>query len=193
MFIDSTARILLENAASTGSQTLANGTRLLGHVPHVSRLAYLHVLFPALEQRSIVELESELGRKLPATFSSFLREHNGVILFQGALAIYGQKAHYLRDASSRQPFSLVDENCVSPPAGAQRDELYIGGYDWDGSKLFMKEGDRRVYFRALGDPKVLLEWASIEEMLRSEISRLANLYDERGIEINSSVCTLPSS
>lgn len=191
MFIDAASQALLEKVAINGSQLLPDGTRLIGYVPHVGKQAYLHVLFPALTLQEIMGLEAELGMVMPSSFKEFLQEHNGLILFQGSLAILGWRTSYRRDPENRQPFSVVTENLRQRPVGAAPDEFFIGGYDWDGSRLFMKGEDGRVFFRSRDNPRILTEWPSIEDMLRVEIARLATHYDGLGREIDATCSTLP--
>lgn len=62
----------------------------------------------------------------------------------------------------------------------QRHLFFIGGYRYDGSKLYIDSEDGKVHFCKRRDASSLLAWDSFEDMLLSESKRIFTLYDDRG-------------
>src|SRR5690242_302565 len=103
---------LLDRWRHLGSREVSNGTRLIGHIPRVGSLAYLHVVHAGLSDSDIEQMEADIRRKLPQVLKEFYRRANGCHLFGGALSIYGLRRSYDRslDDTSRQPFSITTSN-----------------------------------------------------------------------------------
>lgn len=73
----------------------------------------------------------------------------------------------------------------------QRHLFFIGGYRYDGSKLYIDSEDGKVHFCKRRDASSLLAWDSFEDMLLSESKRIFTLYDDRGRMLAPSEKTLP--
>ncbi|HET6229655.1 MAG TPA: SMI1/KNR4 family protein [Longimicrobiaceae bacterium] len=175
-------------------QTLANGTKLVGHVPHVAPEAWLHVVFPALSEPELVSLKTSLGGPLPEDYRNFLRQMNGIRLFSGALTIDGLRKSYERTGEAVwQPFDVVDLNTLERPQGAKPTDFFIGGYDWDGSVLCVDTGSGETWRRDRDGFPSLNRWPSLFHMLADETERLAGHFDAEGKEINPSIPTTPPS
>jgi hypothetical protein len=56
-----------------GERTVVNGARLIGHIPDSGSEAYLHVTYAPLPVEKIVQIEQDIGIKLPETYKEFLR------------------------------------------------------------------------------------------------------------------------
>jgi hypothetical protein len=175
-----------------GSRRLENGAHLIGHVPHVGTDAYLHVLFAPLDDAQIDGVESNIGRKLPASLRDIFRQTNGLHLFSGALSFDGHRQSFVRTGDAAwQPFSIITPNVHERPRDAPEDMVFFGFYDHDGSQLGMSTRSAAVLRFAPGTAKPLNEWASFEEMLQIEVKRLAALFDEQGRQIDESAPTTP--
>lgn len=164
-----------------GERELENGTRLLGHVPHVAPDAWLHLVFSPLSDSEIAVLEDQIGHSLPLAVADFYRHSNGLLLFSGSLSIDGLRGVNSRSGDAAwQPFSIHTANCLERPSGAPVDWVYFGSYAEDGSQVVVDAGSERVYHCDRGsiDPK--LEWHSIHDFLRGELRRLSTYYDETG-------------
>lgn len=95
-------------AESLGWRTLSNGVRLVGHIPHFAPEAYLHVLFPPLEDGQISLIEQQVGRKFHADLKAFYGRSNGLTLFAYSLDFVGLRTSYVRTGDEAwQPFSIV--------------------------------------------------------------------------------------
>jgi hypothetical protein len=179
---------------SLGAATAPNGARLIGHVPHVAPMAYLHTIFPPLSEAEILELERIVGRRIPQEYTSFLRLSNGLKVFM-KLSLDGLRTSFARDVdSARLPFSLETTNVQERPRGSPVEVVFIGSYSYDGSNLWMRPGDPRVYRcprREFGP--VLNTWHTFDTMLESEVSRLAGLFGPDGRLRDSKLPTTPSA
>lgn len=183
---------IIYEAKAFGARTLDDGTQLIGRVPHVAPEAWLHKVFPRLRQSDITQLEKEvLPRKIPTTYRSFLAScSNGLGLFSGSLALYGLRKNYIRTGDSVwQPYAIETPNIYERPRDASNSVFFIGGYNWDGSRLYLEnEGAFRC---ASNSTKLLNEWNGFWEMLTSEVRRLSALFDHQGREKDPNVPTTP--
>jgi hypothetical protein len=129
---------------------------------------------------------------VPAVYADWLRLTNGLELFVTTLALYGVSRDRRRETQNRQPFDLSIRNVDERPGDAGDECFFIGTYDWDGSMLYLRGDDERVYrgTRASVDP--LNEWDSLESMLLSEFDRLSEHFDEQGRERDPDRPTIPS-
>lgn len=180
-------------AASFGKITLSDGTELLGELPRVGASAYLHVIFSALDVKDLEGLEAKLHRPVPAPLAKFLLRHNGLIAYQGALAISGYRRDFSRDPSKRQPFDILEGNTYSRVPGACAGDFFIGSYNWDGSLLYLRDDSIKVFRRSKRDPAVLNIWPSLDQMLNEEVLRISLLFDEFGHEKSEDMPTSPKA
>lgn len=168
------------------------GAMRIGRLPHVGAHAYLHVVFPPKTANEIDSLLNESGLDFPREVANFLCDLNGAILFQGALSLYGIRGEISRDPELRKPFDLFEANSLMRPKGASADEFFIGGYNEDASRVYLKADGSHVYRRDRKVVGVLTKWPSFENFLLSEVSRLSLLFDASGLR-NEDVSTLPPS
>lgn len=69
--------------------------------------------------------------------------------------------------------------------------LFIGGYSWNGSKIFIDVSNGTVNMCGKFDSEIILTWPSLEEYLLQEIKRLDSLFDYRGVKIDPDRPTIP--
>ncbi len=79
---------VIQEASTLGSTTLANGTRLIGQVPHVGSQAWLQEVYAPVSDREIDEIEQAIGASIPQVVRDFLNLANGLNLFSDSLALY---------------------------------------------------------------------------------------------------------
>lgn len=171
----------------------ATGALLVGHAPHVAPEAWLNSVYPCLSEQETVELEKLLGTAIPPEYRHFLQNiSNGVNILVTELCLYGKRANYIRSLTdaARQPFNICDL-VYEKPCTADENMFFIGGYDWDGSKLYIDKRDNQVYFCRQDDSTPLKSWVSLEKMLLDEIPRLYSLFDDNGVQLNENQSTLP--
>ena len=176
-----------------GEEISQNGALLIGRAPHVAEFAWLHRINPVLTDEDIKKIEAELDTKVPDDYKFFLQHYsNGLGIFVSKFYLYGLRKELGRSIeASRQPYSLVIPNIDERPENAKPSYFFIGGYSWDGSKLYIESDTNFVHYCARWDATSLHQWKSFEEMLLSEIKRLVNLFDANGIIINNNLHTTP--
>jgi hypothetical protein len=176
-----------------GIRKISNGAILIGKAPHIAPEAWLNELYPTLNEVDIAELESELNKKIPIVYKNFLIEFsNGLSILNATFSLDGLRGNYDRTTDgSRQPFSLITPNIYERPKNAKSNFFFIGGYNWDGSHLYIDTETNFVHYCKRWDATSLYQWSSFDEMLYSEIERIYKLFDEEGKEINEDVTTTP--
>lgn len=191
-YAEITAR--LEKWSRLGARQASTGARLIGHVPHIGPEAYLHTVFPGLDEPAINELQVSVRGVIPDHHRAFLQLGNGLSLFL-KLALYGLRTSFDRGGdAARQPFHMKTSNTAERPAGARGEAVFIGGYSYDGSKLYVLPDDERVYHcPRLEAAPVWNVWPNLETFLNAEISRFETLFDERGKLINPDQPTAPAA
>jgi hypothetical protein len=183
---------IMERATHLGVRLLENGTRLIGHVPHVAPEAWLHVVFPPLSARHVKQVEKDIGNTLPDSFASFLMRSNGLSLFSSRLSIDGLRWSYARSGDAAwQPFDIITPNILERPRHSKNSFIFIGGYGSDGSLLYIDNSTFKVYRCSNRSAKPLNDWPNFETMLEEEAKRLSLLFDERGHRIDPTQQTTP--
>ena len=184
---------ILSRWNAPNDQSLPNGTRLIRHVPHVGSLAYLHVVYGPLVENQIDDVEGQIGRKLPAALRRFYMLANGCSLFSGALNFYGLRFDYDRSLSylSRQPISMEYPNVLERPRNADQRDVFFASYKWDGTQVLVKEDGSVTACSRFNAQTTLFQWPSIEQMMISEVTRIAHLFDRNGQKIEEGKPTVP--
>ncbi|WP_156970524.1 SMI1/KNR4 family protein [Andreprevotia chitinilytica] len=183
----------LEPAKQLGEEITPNGARLLGWVKDeflgINR--WWHYIFPKLSDVQIVDLEESAGIPFPSVFKDFLKNTNGLIIFSGALSLYGARLSNDRRSKDAYPYPLDTPNLLERPKDATANFLFIGGYSWDGSKLYIDTHSEKVYRCAKNSAAPINEWPDFWSMIISEASRISNLYESDGKKIDLDFPTSP--
>ena len=183
---------VMETYSTLGTSELPNGVKLIGKCEDKGPLAYIHSIFPGLNEDELIKIEHEAGRKLPKDLREMYIEANGLKYFFDTFTIYGLRSGAGRAVdTSRQPYSIQLPNVEERPSDAPENAFFFGNYDWDGSLLYMTENDSRVFFCSRDTSTPLMHWNNLEEMISLEATRIKKLYDSKGREIDSRVSTLP--
>lgn len=183
---------IVADATPLGVRSLADGTQLIGRVPHVGSDAWLHALFAGLSDSEIQEVERRAGRSLPSEYRQFLRRNNGISIFSGALYIAGLRNGYSRQGDAVwQPFAIEEANVLERPRDANPDLVFIGGYKSDGSRLYMATDSPEVFRCQRDSSRPQNSWPSLVTMLNEETARLAAHFDEQGRRRDPSRTTAP--
>jgi hypothetical protein len=183
---------IMEANGNLGVRVLPNGTRLIGHVPHVAPEAWLHLLFPPLSAAQVQNIERDIGNSLPNVFSAFLLKANGLSLFSGSLSIDGLRFSHERSGDAVwQPFSIITPNVTERPRSSKASFVFIGGYRCDGSLLYIDKATSNVFRCKSKSAKAINEWPSFGAMLVAETQRLSVLFDAAGRKIDPKRPTTP--
>lgn len=182
---------ILEKAAVFGERTLSNGTRLLGHVPHVAPQAWFHIIFSPLSVGEIATLERTLGRRVPPVYKDFLMTFgDGLGVFSGSISLDGLQRSTTRSGDDLcVPFPLDIPNVYERLRNADPNAFFIGGYGQDVSLLYLN--GERVFRCSRKSATPLNTWDSFEEMLVGELNRLSKLFDGSGRLKQAGAITTP--
>jgi hypothetical protein len=185
-------RALIESANSFGHRFADNGAELIGHVPHVAPEAWFHLLFPPLVDAQIDALQAALPVAIPEVFQQFLMMTNGCHLFSDSISIDGLRQDYSRTGDTVwQPYNIITPNTIERPEDAGANELFIGGYNWDGSRLYIDVDTLKVHRCEADSAKPLNTWGGFWAMLVSEVQRMSLLFDSKGRQIDPDLPTTP--
>ena len=176
-----------------GTKTIEqNGTILIGPAPFVAPEAWLNSMFAPLSQEDINRIEKNLGKQIPKAYSAFLTSFsNGLDILCSTLYLYGLRYNYARNKIDVwQPYSILFNNQYERPANSNDEMFWIGGYNWDGSHIYINKNNEICYCSRY-DANPLKKWPSLSEMLLSEIERLYLLCDEKGEQYDAKIPTIP--
>jgi len=184
---------ILYKYKNLGAKFLDDGTQLIGKAPHAADQAWLHCFFPSLNSEEILKLQLEYDIQIPEVYKNFLMEFgNGLHIFVDAFSLDGYRKKEGREIdSSWQPYSLKTPNLLEKPKGAKENHFFIGGYNWDASKLYIDIETNKVYRCLREDITPKNEWSDLETMILSEVKRMCSLHDDKGIEKNINLPTTP--
>ena len=185
---------LLKRWDPLGSRNTAGGVRLIGHVPHVGTMAYLHRVYNPLKENDILEIEQQIGRTLPRALRFFFKRANGADFFVNQLSLFGLRNNYDRALTDAIycPLAIGTPNVRERIKDAPHNAIFFGFYAQDGSNIFALNDDPRVFVcpRYAITP-LLFEWPNFETFLLTEVKRLAAPYDDTGRKCQPDEPTVP--
>lgn len=189
---DIVKKLLLKFSDLGIEKSCHTGATLIGKAPHIAEEAWLNRIYTPITSDEIGKIESEIKKTIPASYAQFLTtDSNGLNVLGDTLCLFGYRYNYLRDINAaQQPYSIIDLNKFDKPRNSTDKMFFIGGYDWDGSLLYMTP-DQKVHFCSRSNSQSLISWDSIYSMLVSEINRLYTLFDSRGVQIDETEPTTP--
>ena len=195
MKIEKEIRHRLFKYEKLGTEKQSNGTELIGKAPHIAPLAYLHSIYKGLNNEEIDRLEQDLETEIPKDYKDFLKFSNGLHIFNTTFCLDGLRVSYNRKNAieNRLPFCILTPNMYERPKNANSECFFIGGYDLDGSHLYMNKNNNKIYRCKENNAKPLNEWNSLNEMILSEIDRLIELHNENGELKDNSKKTTPQN
>jgi len=183
---------LLDDYKVFGEKRLENGTYLIGKAPHIAPNAWLHSIYSGLDINELNDLEKILDKPIPKSYKSFLEKSNGLKIFNTTFCLYGLRRNYNRSIDNVwQPFDIRTPNITERPKNAANNFFFIGGYNWDGSLLYIDNHTDKVHLCHRDDANSIYEWNSFDNMLESEILRIITLFDGQGKKVNPHITTLP--
>lgn len=184
---------LLMRFSHLGVTHSKNGALLIGKAPHIAEYAWLNVMYPCATETEIYDLEKRLGCAIPEVYKDFLMNvSNGLNVMNCTLALHGCRTSYNRaDFESRYPFNIEDVQKYERPKNATQEMFFFASYNYDGSKLYLKTSDNKIYYCDRYDATPLKSWDSLSDMITSEIERIFGLFDANGRISNRMAPTTP--
>lgn len=186
---------ILESFSHLGEKKYSDGAKQIGYIPHKAPLAYLHVLFRPLTIEDIYRIEDVLHCSLPDQYKEFLFLTNGINLFSDSLSLDGLRTSYDRTGNGKiEPYDIQTPNIEERPKDAKNSFVFIGGYNFDGSHLYIDTNTGKVFrCERWHSLHILNEWKDFWTMLSSEVERLNKLFDKDGRRIDPQKPTTPDS
>lgn len=172
----------------------SNGTKLYGHVKTIGENAWFHEIFAPLNETEIAEIESSIGKNLPNSLKEFFICTNGIRLFSNEIALLGKRATFKRssDEDLRLPYSIVTPNTLEQPKDIKENQIIIGSYSYDGSKVIIDSNDKLVFVCERENVQnVIFKFQTFWEFLLSEIERLGTFFNSEMLLVNDTISTLP--
>lgn len=157
-----------------------------------SKWKSIHEVFFPITDEDISCLENKMAMPIHPDYKWFLQNiSNGLHLYMTTLCLDGKRTHYDRSKYDPQPFDIITKNTLERPKNAKSNMLFIGGYDWDGSCLYVDNNDGSVHLCEEWDVTSLKRWDSFHSMLLDEVTRLKNLYGICGENYSDDIYSLP--
>ena len=168
-----------------------NDTKLIGKAPHIAPKAFLHTIYKGLSEKNINKLKNNLKTKIPKDYKDFLKFSNGLHIFNTTFCLDGFRKSNNRTTENRLPFCILTTNHYERPSNSKKEYFFIGGYDWDGSHLYINKKTNKVHRCAEDNAESLNEWENLNVMIISEIDRLIDLHNENGTEKDENISKTP--
>ena len=162
---------LLYKYKNLGESKSDDGAVFIGKVPHNGPKAWLNILYPVVTEEELRFLSEELKTEIPEEYSSFLLSFsNGMNVLSSTFSLYGLRRQIDRnlEANVRQPYSIITPNIYERPENSKPSYFFIGGYNWDGSHLYIDRETNIVHCCERWDATSKKQWNSLEEMIISE-------------------------
>lgn len=184
---------LLHNFDRLGIKNSKDGAVLIGRAPHIGSEGWLNIIYPVLLRDELKVLENELKVNIPDVYKEFLTNFsNGLNVLSSTFSLYGFRKEIDRtDSEKRQPYSIITPNLYERPHNSKDTFFFIGGYNWDGSHLYIDNETGHVHCCERWDATSKFQWESLEIMILSEIKRLYLLFDDNGVELDEDKETIP--
>jgi hypothetical protein len=78
------------------------------------------------------------------------------------------------------PYHIETLDVQERPGDARADMVFFGAYDYDLSRIYMRENDPRVFYCTFDSSEPIGEWPSLYDCLSMELSRIDKLRDKNG-------------
>ncbi|MFL9844103.1 SMI1/KNR4 family protein [Flavobacterium rhizosphaerae] len=185
---------LLYKFKKQGEKVSDDGATMIGRAPHQGPKGWLNILYPPLSKEELKLLEAELKTEIPKEYSDFLLHFsNGMDVLSSTLSLYGLRRHINRspDVDMCQPYSIITPNIYERPDNSKPNYFFIGGYNWDGSLVYIDKETNSIHCCERWDATSKKTWNSLEEMILSELERLYTFFDDEGVEIDEDNPTIP--
>ncbi|OXA71216.1 1,3-beta-glucan synthase regulator [Flavobacterium aquidurense] len=179
-----------------GIENSKDGAILIGKAPHNGPEGWLNIIYPVLSKDELISLEKELKMLIPDVYSEFLMNFsNGLNILSSTFSLYGlrRQINRLEGGKIRQPYSIITPNLYERPDNSNDNFFFIGGYNWDGSHLYIDKETGFIHCCERWDATSKIQWESLEGMILSELKRLYLLFDNNGVELDEDIETTPYS
>ena len=176
-----------KNNKPSCNNVTSNGNELICNARENVKNDYLHVLFYSLKQKivkkEVYSLVDVKKSSILDDYIDFLSEHNGMLLYCGAISIFG-----VTDNNSVnefiEPFSIKRANS-NDFFNKNNGFVYIGNmmyYDYSNINIYLDPNSEKVLL--ISKRNVIKEFVSLNDFLNHIIEFYNSKYDEKGINLN---------
>ncbi|MBM7650998.1 SMI1/KNR4 family protein [Neobacillus cucumis] len=156
-----------------GYKKLKNGTELFVIKDSEKPDKWFHALYGALSEEEILEFESSTNTAFPPAYKEFLKEYNGIRIFENNIIIYGRNV--LRKGMTR-------EEQIFQPLDLKLEQKYLNGLPEE--FFYFGQSDEKFIYVISSENEHILEidikknqftnqWTSIYEWLKQKITEFA--------------------
>jgi hypothetical protein len=163
-----------------GHEALPDGAQIFGRVPHVAPLAWLHRVYPPLQEHDIVSLEASLNRSIPHAYRTWLQRANGFSAFSEGFVLDGRRTDYSRSPAVVQPYDLRTANVTERLRDADRDAFFIGSVLEAEYLLYLLPATGVVYACGRRSAAPAASWRSLSAVVTSVMGSLESTFDGKG-------------
>lgn len=171
---------IVDEARHFGYQILPDGARVFGRVPHVAPRAWLHKVYPPLQERELTLLEGSLHRPIPEAYRTWLTLANGLNVFSEAFVLDGRRADYSRQAAVVQPYDLALANVLERPRDADPETFFVGSLLEAEYLLYLMPSTGVVHACSRRRTIPLTTWESLPALITSVMVSLKAAFDNEG-------------
>jgi hypothetical protein len=158
-----------------------DGTEMIGRNP-VYEFGWLHLLFAPAAPKGIERL-IQLVPILPEfQLYDFFRVLNGMNLFESNLFLLGTRTHFRPDNNVVTPWDLDTHHYEEVYNFRGRKALLVGGsHALPNGIHYVENADKTIdAFDRTDWSRPMYTWPTLDELIVSEVDRLASLYDDEG-------------
>ena len=156
-----------------GYRILNDGAELFGNDTKIAPQAWLHQIYPPLNNDDINNLEQLVEIAFPNSLVDFYHEMNGFSIFSKKFSINGLRKNFSRNIEAAwQPFSIETKNIKEKPFNAKKEDIFIGFYSESGNVAYMDSKTEKISICASNNATSLRLWNNLYEFLNDEITNL---------------------
>lgn len=174
---------ILDSGSGAGNKVSDSGAVFLGHMPEIAPKAYIHVIYPPIDEESILALSEILKPvSLPTSLVDFFRYANGMnVFFKKGFRVFGYvpAENRVSEGFFDYPDDILHANGDIRIKGSKSTDITIGWYLADSSYVNLEESGNVVRFKPANPKQVIQCWPDIKSWLSSEIERLNNEWQEK--------------
>jgi len=163
-----------------GHETLPDGAQTFSRVPHAAPLAWLHKVYPPLQEHDVASLEEGLNRSIPHVYRSWLHRANGFNAFSEGFVLDGCRTDHSRSPTVVQPYDLRTANVTERLQNADREAFFIGSVLEAQYLLYLLPSTGVVYACSRRSPAPAASWRSLSAVVMSVMGSLQATVDDAG-------------
>lgn len=176
-------KLLLERILpykALGYRLLEDGTELFGNDKSIAPQAWLHQIYPALDDTDISKIEFAIQSKLPTSLKDFYQEMNGFSLFVIKMSISGLRNDNLQGIESVwQPNSINTPNNDERPYNALYEDIFFAFFAESGNKAYINLKSEKVSICNRNDATALTTYRNLYKFFEKEVTNLFALFNKK--------------